>query len=379
MTDIEHLDFSGAVPAHFFAALSHQLTREGSVVVSTSGSTGYPTAVVLTSGALLASAHAAHAALGGAGQWLSALSPTHIGGLQVWVRSFISGLDPVQMTPDAPFTSAAFVQAVGRMSAGERRYVSLVPTQIHRLLSTSAGSQALASFDRVLIGGAALVPSTASRLTEARVAWTHTYGMTETSGGCVYDGIPLRGVRLRTDGPLGEPGRILIAGPTLAQEYADRPDLTASAFVTLEGQRWFKTGDIGIEDGPEPGMASGRWRILGRSDDVINTGANKVHPQSVVDALTALDEVSEAAVVGIPDAEWGMRVAAMVVTHIDSMDTPRSRADSTGWFRSQLRPSLNAYALPAQISLVAALPRLPGGKVDTARVRAAFVQEDDRI
>jgi len=379
VTPFEPLDVSRVTGSDFPASLCDQLAREGSFVVGTSGSTGYPTPVVLTSGALLASAHAAYEALGGPGQWLSALSPTHIGGLQVWVRSFISGLDPVQMAPDAPFTSEAFASAAERMRSGQRRYVSLVPTQIHRLLATAAGATALASFDRVLIGGAGLAPSTASALTDAGVFWTHTYGMTETSGGCVYDGIPLRDVRLRTDGPIGEPGRILIAGPTLAQRYAGRTDLTADAFVRLEGQTWFKTGDIGIRLAPEPGKTVGRWRIVGRSDDVINTGGHKVHPQSVVDALTALDEVSEASVVGVPDAEWGMRVAAMVVESATTTDTSSLRADPTTWSRSRLRPSLQTYALPAQVTLATDLPRLPSGKVDTAGVRAAFVQEDGRI
>lgn len=379
MTPVEPLDLSQTTGADIPALLSDQLAREGPLVVATSGSTGYPTPVVLTSGALLASAHAAYEALGGPGQWLSALSPTHIGGLQVWVRSFISGIDPVQMPPDAPFLSDAFAAAAERMRSDQRRYVSLVPTQIHRLLASATGAAALASFDRVLIGGAALAPSTARALTDAGVLRTHTYGMTETSGGCVYDGIPLRGVRLRTDGPIGEAGRLMIAGPTLAQGYADRPDLTADAFVTLEGQLWFKTGDIGIQAAPEPGMAFGRWRVMGRGDDVINTGAHKVHPQSVVDALTASDEVSEAAVVGVPDAEWGMRVAAMVVENAPSPGTSSLRADPTAWSRSRLRPSLEAYALPAQVTLVTDLPRLPNGKVDTARVRAAFIQEDGRI
>jgi len=349
------------------------------VVVATSGSTGYPTPVVLSGGALLASAHAAYEVLGGPGQWLSALSPTHIGGLQVWVRSLVSGLDPLQMTPHAPFTSDAFADAAQRMRNDQRRYVSLVPTQIYRLLASATGTATLASFDRVLIGGAALAPSTASRLTEAGVAWTHTYGMTETSGGCVYDGIPLRGVRLRTDAALGVPGRIQIAGPTLAQGYADRPDLTADAFVTLEGQRWFKTGDIGIQAAPEPGVAFGRWRVIGRGDDVINTGAHKVHPQSVVDALTALDEVSDASVVGVPDAEWGTKVVAMLVENASSSDTSSLRADPVAWLRSRLRSSLEAYALPAAVTLVGDLPRLRNGKVDTAGVRAAFIQEDGRI
>lgn len=379
MTDIEHLDLTRNVPPHFFAALSDQLARDGSVVVGTSGSTGYPTPVVLTSAALLASAHASHEALGGPGQWLSALSPTHIGGLQVWVRSVMSGLDPVLMPSDVPFTTDAFVEAVGRMRTDHRRYVSLVPTQVHRLLSTSAGSGALGSFDRVLIGGAALAPSTANQLTHARVAWTHTYGMTETAGGCVYDGIPLRGVRVRKDGPGAEPGRLLIAGPMLTRGYADRPDLDAASFVTHQGQRWFKTGDIGIQDAPEPVQTSGRWRVLGRIDDVINTGGHKVHPQSVVDSLTALDEVSEAAVVGLPDAEWGHRVAAMVVLAAPGSSAPSLRGDPTSWLRSRARSSLAAYALPAQIAVVAALPRLPNGKVDAAGVRAAFIQDDGRI
>lgn len=379
MTHPPHLDLSTATPSNFFARLSEQIIHEGSLVVATSGSTGYPTSVVLPSRAVLASAHAAYEAIGGPGQWLSSLPATHIGGLQVWVRSIVSELDPVQMPSDAPFTSELFVEAVARMAKDHRRYVSLVPTQIYRLLTTAAGADALASFDRVLIGGAALAPSMAGRLTEVGVAWTHTYGMTETCGGCVYDGIPLRDVRLRTDGPVGEPGRLMISGPTLAQGYADRPDLTAEAFITLEGRRWFRTGDIGIQEASEPGMTKGRWRVLGRLDEVINTGGHKVHPQSVVDALTSLSEVSEAAVVGVPDPEWGMRVAAMVVANTASLQAPSLHADPTGWLRSALRSALNAYALPAPIMVVTTLPRLPSGKVDTAGVRAAFVQEDGRI
>lgn len=373
------LDLSAGIPPNFLRHLSAHLNGGGSIVVTTSGSTGYPRPVVLTSEALLASARASHEMLGGPGQWLSALSPAGVGGLQVFIRSFVSGLHPALMPAQTRFSAEAFVAVTATMRSDQRRYVSLVPTQIHRLLATEPGADALASFDRVLIGGAPLTPSMTGQLHSTGVSWTHTYGMTETSGGCVYDGIPLRGVRLRCEGPPGEPGRLMIAGPMLAQEYADEPDLTAEAFVADQGQRWFKTGDIGIQDPPGRANSVGRWRVLGRIDDVINTGGHKVHPQSVVDALTGLPEVTDAAVLGVADAEWGTRVAGMVVLDSTYETTSSQRADPTGWLRLALRPQLSAYSLPAQIVVVKDLPRLPSGKVDMGRVRAAFIQEDDRI
>ncbi len=372
------LDLSAGIAHDLARSLAHALEEGQDVVVTTSGSTGTAKKVVLPARALLASAHATLELLGGPGQWLAALTPTHVGGLQVWVRSHVSGVEPVDLVgvtgqPSSRFTATKFTAATAQMATDQRRYVSLVPTQIQRLLADPAGLQALTSFDRVLIGGAALAPALAARLTQAQVVWTHTYGMSESCGGCAYDGIPLPVVTLTTDGRPGEPGRLMISGPVLAKGYLDLPDLTDEAFVTIAGTRWFRSSDLGIQD-----LATGRWRVLGRMDDVINTGGHKVHPDAVRDALLALPAIDDAAVVAVPDVEWGQRVAAILIPRRGDPDMAALMADPRGWVQ-QLRPAMPGYAVPSLVHIADALPRLPSGKVDGAGVRAAFTQEDDRI
>ncbi|MGB3592535.1 MAG: AMP-binding protein [Ornithinimicrobium sp.] len=368
------LDLSAGV-AH---DLSHQLARaldtDRDVIVSSSGSTGSAKRVVLPAQSLLASARAAHEVLGGPGQWLAALSPAHVGGLQVWVRSYLSGTAPVDVSGEKGFTAKQFVAAAAHLRTDRRRYVSLVPAQILRLLADPAGQQALRSFDRVLIGGAALATTTANALTTAGISWTHTYGMSETCGGCVYDGRPLPGVVMRAENQGGGPGSLWISGSVLARAYADDPELTRDAFVTQEGTRWFRTSDLGLQD-----PLSGRWRVLGRADDIINTGGHKVHPDVVRDALLAVDAVDEAAVVGVPDPQWGQAVAALLVPSPSHPDAAALLADPRGWLRQHLRAALPAHALPTRIEIADTMPRLPSGKTDLRGAQAAFTQEDDRI
>ncbi len=342
--------------------------------MSSSGSTGFAKRVVLPAQALVASARATHQILGGPGQWLAALSPAHVGGLQVWVRSHLSGVTPIDISGDRGFTVTRFVEATGQMRADRRRYVSLVPTQIHRLLADPAGRYALTSFDRVLIGGAALAPTVADALTTAGVAWTHTYGMSETCGGCVYDGIPLPGVRVQVHNATGEPGPLWISGSVLAQGYMDRPDLTSAAFPTIDGTRWFRSSDLGVHQ-----PLTGRWLVVGRADDIINTGGHKVHPAAVRDALLAVGAVDDAAVVGVPDEQWGQSVAALVVPQRSHPDAAALLADPLGWVRGQLRPTLPGHDVPTRITLADHVPRLPSGKVDGVGAKAAFTQEDGRI
>ncbi len=375
------LDLSQSLPDDPWAVVSSALQEQRDAILPTSGSTGAPKRVRVSTRALLASADATAERLGGQGQWLAALSAQHIGGLQVWVRSVRSGIRPVHLPAKGGFSSESFAAATARLRTDISCYVALVPTQVHRLLAAEEGLTALARFDRVLIGGAALPAREGVALTEHGVRWTHTYGMTETSGGCIYDGLPLDGVTVRVEGAADDPnysrpGRLIISGTILATEYVDRPDLNSLAFVTGAGQQRFRTADVGRYD-----PATGRWSILGRTDRVINTGGHKVHPDAVSAALTTLDAVAAASVVGVADAQWGTRVVAMVV--------PRSSAEApadadllcapTEWVRAHLRGALASYALPQNVLLTQQLPLGPGGKVNERAVQAAFVQEDDRI
>ena len=342
------------------------------VVVPTSGFSGPPKQVLLSMRALTASAGATLNALGGDGQWVAALNPERIGGLQVYVRSSLAGVAPVTVAADSSFGVASFAVAVAAMRDDMPHYVALVPTQVHRLLAETAGREALARFDRVLIGGAPLPEPVALALDETGIAWSHTYGMTETAGGCLYDGVPLPGVQVRVEAGAAV-GRLLISGPMLAEGYHHDPVATSETFITEAGRRWFRTSDLGRYDHDR-----GRWQVLGRADDVITTGGHKVHPDDVVSALSALEGVMDAAVVGVPDPQWGERVVALLVPSAPG-PPDAARAEPTTWARSRLGATLPRHALPTRVRWADAVPRLLSGKVDTAGVRAAFTQEGERI
>lgn len=314
------------------------------VLLRTSGSTsGTGRLVALSAAALVASARATEERLGGPGRWLLALPAHHVAGLQVLVRSALAGHPPVVLDTAAGFTPAALAAAVERcdLRAGERAYTSLVPTQLLRVLD--AGGDALAAlrrFDAVLVGGAATPPEVVARARAAGAAVVTTYGMTETGGGCVYDGAPLPGVRLAT-----EPGtdRVLVGGPMLTTGYVGAAE---QPFVVRDGVRWLRTADRGRLDG-------GRLTVLGRVDDVIVTGGLKVFPADVERALG--DAVPECVVVGVPDEEWGALVTAVVVGGPPLAEVRRLVGERVG----------RRHA-PRALVRVPALPLRGPGKVDRA-------------
>lgn len=332
------------------------------VVVGTSGSTGTPKRARLSAAALRASAQSTLAVLGGPGQWLLATPATHIAGIQVLVRSALAGIEPVVMAP-GPFTPERFAAAAAALTH-ERRYTSLVPTQVTRLLADPAGADALASFDAVLVGGAAVPQSLRDTARAAGVHVIATYGMSETAGGCVYDGVPLPGTRMRIGDPDDEGvGPVELGGPTLADGYEDQPHLTAATFRRdLDGSRWFRTDDLGrIEDGV--------LSVLGRRDDVINTGGLKVAPHLVEDAVrTALPGLGDVVVVATPDPTWGEAVTLIV---------PGSDAPPLEEVRAALRPHLAAPALPTRIAAVESVPLLGPGKPDRRTLRAELSQRPE--
>jgi O-succinylbenzoic acid--CoA ligase len=314
------------------------------LVVPTSGSTGEPKGVLLSGSALRASAGATSARLGGPGQWLLAIPPTHIGGLQVLVRSLLAGTAPVPM-PERPFTAAAFVAATDTLT-GDRRYVSLVPTQLHRLLPDGPAREALRTYDAVLLGGAATPAALVTAAGEAGVRVVTTYGMSETAGGCVYDGTPLAGVRVSL-----HDGLIRVSGPVLASGYRLRPDLTAQVFIDGE----LRTSDLGAL------APDGTLTVLGRADDVIVTGGVKVAPATVEAALEQHAAVAQAGVVGVPDDEWGERVVACVV-----LRAPLSLEDA----REHVAQTLPRSWAPRELRVIDALPMLVTGKLDRAALRS---------
>jgi O-succinylbenzoic acid--CoA ligase len=268
----------------------------------------------------------------------------------VLVRSLLAGHEPAVLDLRGGFDVEAFAAAARAVPVPGRRYTALVPTQLVRLLDAGgAALDALRGFDAVLVGGAACPPALLRRARGHGVAVVTTYGMTETAGGCVYDGRPLDGVRLR----IVPSGRIELAGPTLALGYRLDPDATAAAFV----DGWFRTDDAGTVS------TDGTLDVLGRLDDVIVTGGHKVAPALVERALATAPGVAEACVVGLPDSVWGELVAAAVVAS-DPADPPPPAALCTA-----ARDLAGPHAVPRLIRIVAALPRSGPGKADRAAVR----------
>lgn len=303
--------------------------------------------------------------LGGPGQWVLALPAHRVAGFQVLVRSVMAGTTPVPLGTDG-FTVPGFAAATGLLTAN-RRYTSLVPTQLRRLLADPAGRTALRAFDAVLVGGAALADQVRAEAERAGVAVVTTYGMTETCGGCVYDGRPLDGVRLRVD---PQTGVISVGGPVVALGYVSgaTADDHAAFWVDTDGTRWFTTRDHGMLS------PNGRLTVLGRTDQVINTGGVKVAPRAVEEALESLPQVAECAVVGVPDAEWGERVTAVLVPRPGTVVRPGAEE-----VRDLLRGALEPAALPRQVLWVSALPLLPSGKVDPVALRTLLTGGDDRL
>lgn len=373
------------------------------MVLRTSGSTtGTGKLVGVSMDALVASARATHKRLGGPGIWVLALPAYHAAGVQVLVRAAVAGthvfnaykeggFDPQHLAQVIDAACAAAGDAVpscgddaasscGADAASSRAggageaalaaddsgracpvYTSLVPTQLRRALDDEQLRGALTRLDAVLIGGAAADAQLLEQAKAAGIRVVTTYGMSETCGGCVYDGQPLPGVSMDVDQATGA---IWLSGPMLATGYLGDEERTRRCFVSRPdsqagepARRWFITSDRGH-------IVDGRLQVLGRLDDVIISGGIKVEP-GPIEALLALNPlVSECAVVGLPDLQWGQVVTAVVVP----ASMPGLGRVDEGAILAQIRvyleQKLSGAQCPKQVLLADALPYKGIGKVD---------------
>jgi O-succinylbenzoic acid--CoA ligase len=307
------------------------------LMVPTSGSTGEPTGLLLGADSLTWAAQRVQERLGGAGSWLLALPLTHVAGLMVLVRSHVAGSDVVALDLTRGFHPGEFAAAVQAMP-GPRRYASLVPTQLARVLDGAAA--AAARLDAVLLGGAGAPPALLARAGAAGVRVVTSYGMTETCGGCVLDGVPLPGVTVTLDSS----GRVHLDGPMLA-----------TARRTAQGDAPLPR--------PLPTPDRGRWhdgalQVLGRLDDVVVTGGVSVPLSSVEGLVSEHPGLVDVAALGVPDARWGTRVVVVAV--------PRdpARAPTAAQVRAFVHARAEPAFVPAEVVLVDALPRPAPGKLD---------------
>ena len=325
------------------------------LLIQTSGTSGKPKTVALSAAALKASATAAHARLGGAGQWLLALPLTYIAGMSVLVRSIESGSEPVLM-PSGPFDARTFLSSVEEMT-GSRRYTALVPVQLARVLDEAEESEHAAKLlqrlDAILIGGQALEPELRERATQLGARIVTTYGSSETSGGCVYDGVPLDSVAIEI---AEETGEILISAPQLATGYVGDEERTAKTFQKRNEVTWYHTGDAGT-------LENGVLTVLGRLDRVITSGGLKIDLDAVEQVVRSIAGCSQALVIHIPDSEWGVRPAVVIPGRDED-------AELSALIYDEIVAQLGRVAAPKTVCFVEEIPRLTSGKPDLITLAA---------
>ncbi len=386
------------LPGHDPAELPDDLVT----VLGTSGSTGTPKRALLTAAALRASARATEERLHGPGDWLLAVPAHHVAGVQVLIRTLL-GAGRVSAVASGPFRVPGFVNSADHVhrSAGERpSYVSLVPTQLYRLLDSPQGVAALRPFAAVLVGGAATDPAVVDRARSLGVGVVTTYGSSETCGGCVYDGVPLSCTEVGLE-PVDSPsgiGRIVLGGSMVAAGYLGDAERTRAAFSSTTKGRSFRTDDLGSWEN-DPGTGRRVLTVRGRVDDVIVTGGMKVMPSIVEEALAqVLPSGWQAVVVGLPDPRWGQVVAVALAPGQPSENRPQDLACASpaseyvrldapsaaslpelSQLRERLRGQVPHYALPRRVAVLSSLPTIGVGKVDRAAVRQRFLSGADTM
>jgi O-succinylbenzoic acid--CoA ligase len=323
---------SGSGPALAFAPISTQsVSEEIAVIIPTSGSTGQPKEVALTAAALISSARASHTFLGAqiGDRWSLLLPLNHIAGVNVLVRALELGVSVASRNEDAEFTA-------------------IVPTQLHRALHGDSELHAhLKNCTAVLVGGAETTDELKQAATDAGINIVTSYGMSEMSGGCVYNGTPLAGVSVK----ISEHGNIQLQGAMMASGYLNSPELWNA--TCIDG--WFTTSDIGE-------FSDNHLTVLGRSDDQIISGGEKISLGTLEKFLAGAFPHQEFIAFGAPDLEWGTK---LIIASNQNMDIEQ--------LRTSVKKELGQHAVPKDFLTLPEIPRTSLGKLDRTSARNIYL------
>ncbi len=332
------------------------------LIMLTSGSTGDPKGVCLSRESIISSAALVtgrypddHDAPG-----IIALPVTSAGGLGLLIRATLGDTAVVTVPTiggGGAFSATVFCDAVEPVLE-HGPVVSLVPTQLAILMEHARSREVLIRMRRILLGGAAASVDLLRRARESGINTVVTYGMTETCGGCVHDGVPLDGVDVQVDAG----GRIHLSGPMVAHGYRLRPEESRESFAA----HTFHTGDVGA-------WRDGRLSVLGRIDDIVQVKGVNVGLGAVEAVLLEHPQVVDAVVLAVPDERDGSRLIACVVANPDRASGPMLPApeviDVSAQLQTLVRSALGSPAVPHDIRQVRVLPYLPNGKIDRRTVQ----------
>jgi O-succinylbenzoic acid--CoA ligase len=328
---ISQAEVNGYAP--LVEGLPSEVSSNTALIVESSGSTGIPKRIELSLEALRHSAKASAARLGGEGQWLLALPVNFIAGANVLFRSVIADTQPILMNTQLPFTVEAFVRGASLMDQGNR-FTSLVPAQLAKLAAAARDDafvfSTLRKFSAILVGGQTPNMGDVLELRSRGIKVVVSYGMTETSGGCVYDGVPLDGVKVSL-----QSGLVEISGPVLANGLGE-------SFLTNDLGQW-------VND---------RLEILGRADRVIVSGGLKLSLDHFEQRARELAGVEDLIALAL-DSAMGQSVGVIYVGS--------ENADF-----GSLSESISLAARPKRVVRVESLPRLSSGKPDLLAARRAL-------
>jgi o-succinylbenzoate---CoA ligase len=332
------------------------------LIMLTSGSTGDPKGVCLSRESIVSSAALVtgrypedHDAPG-----IIALPVTSAGGLGVLIRAILGDTAVVTVPTiggGGTFTATVFCDAVAPV-LDQGPVVSLVPTQLAILMEHARSREVLTRMRRILLGGAAASADLLRKAGDSGINAVVTYGMTETCGGCVHNGVPLDGVDVQVDAG----GRIHLSGPMVAHGYRLRPEESRESFTS----HTFHTGDVGA-------WRDGRLSVLGRIDDIVQVKGVNVGLGAVEGVLLEHPRVVDAVVVAVPDERDGSRLIACIVANPAGTAESKTPAPETTDLSAQLhmlvRAALGSPAVPYDIRQVRVLPYLPNGKIDRRTVQ----------
>lgn len=332
--------FGGAAP----------VAPDVALVIATSGTSSAPKLAESSRDAVEAAVTGSVDALAGdvdmatTGPWVCCLTPAHVGGLLVLLRGEVTG---ARVVAQPRFDPAVVVRVLRETGPA---HVSLVPAMLTQVVEHAAGlpggPQGGLRGATLLVGGGSAEPSVAQRARDMGAHVVTTYGMTETCGGVVYDGVPFSGIEVRI--VAGREPAIELRGPTLFSGYRGDPGATGSAF---DSKGWFRTRDLGLLD------EDGALVVLGRADDAIRTGGETVWPDEIESIMRTHPALREVAVTGRPHATWGQQVVAFIVP-IDPSDPPGGD-ELKAWVRDRVA----SFKVPRRTEVVASIPRGPTGKV----------------